>query len=129
MHQFLTVEQAKEFANLWLPAWTDNQPERLIEFYSKDIYYLDPALPRGISGKSSLFEYFEKLLAHYPDWVWKQIEAIPMQGGFLNKWLATIPQDEKIIECTGVCLVMFDEEKKICRNEVYFDRTPLFFFF
>lgn len=125
MHQFLTVDQAKEFANLWLPAWTDNQPERLIEFYAKDTFYLDPAVPKGIIGKTNLFDYFQKLLSKNPNWVWSQIEALPMQGGFLNKWHASIPHHETIVECTGVCLVIFDEEKKIKRNEVYFDRTPL----
>jgi len=65
------------------------------------------------------------LLAQNPDWVWSQIEAIPMEGGFLNKWLAKIPVGEKTIECIGVCFLQFDEQGKIKRNEVYFDRTEL----
>jgi hypothetical protein len=59
------------------------------------------------------------------DWVWSQIEAIPMDDGFLNKWLASIPVGEQTVECIGVCLVQFDEQGKIKRNEVYFDRTEL----
>jgi hypothetical protein len=66
-----------------------------------------------------------KLLAQNPDWVWSQIEAIPMDDGFLNKWLASIPVGEQTVECIGVCLVQFDEQGKIKRNEVYFDRTEL----
>jgi len=54
-----------------------------------------------------------------------QIEPIPMEDGFLNKWLAQIPVGEKVIECIGVCLVQFDDQGKIKRNEVYFDRSEL----
>jgi len=65
------------------------------------------------------------LLAQNPDWIWTQIEAIPMEGGFLNKWLAKIPVGRNIVECIGVCFVQFDEQGKIKRNEFYFDRTEL----
>ena len=36
-----------------------------------------------------------------------------------------IPVGEKVITCIGVCVVQFDEQGKIRRNEVYFDRTEL----
>ncbi len=48
-----------------------------------------------------------------------------MQEGFLNKWKAIIPVGNKKIECIGVCFVQFDDNDKIKRNEVYFDRTEL----
>jgi hypothetical protein len=121
----MTKEKAREFASRWLPAWTGNDPERLADFYSDDALYLDPAVPGGIQGKDNLLVYFRKLLAQNPNWVWTQIEAIPMEDGFLNKWLARIPIGDKIIECIGVCFVQFDDGGKIRRNEVYFDRTQM----
>ena len=121
----MTKKEAKEFASRWLPAWTGNDPEKLAGFYSDDCFYLDPGIPDGVRGKKELIEYFSKLLAQNPDWVWTQIEPIPMEGGFLNKWLAKIPVGEKIVECIGVCFVQFDDQKKIKRNEVYFDRSGL----
>jgi hypothetical protein len=121
----MTKEKAREFASRWLPAWTGNEPEKLADFYSDDALYLDPAVPGGIQGKDNLLVYFRKLLAQNPNWVWTQIEAIPMEGGFLNKWLARIPIGDKIIECIGVCFVQFDDRGKIRRNEVYFDRTQM----
>ena len=121
----MTKEKAREFASRWLPAWTGNDPEKLADFYSDDTLYLDPAVPGGIQGKDNLLVYFRKLLAQNPNWVWTQIEAIPMDGGFLNKWLARIPIGDKIIECIGVCFVQFDDRGKIRRNEVYFDRTQM----
>jgi len=121
----MTKEEAAEFASKWLPAWTGNNPERLAKFYSEDVFYLDPAIPNGINGKDELLAYFRILLAHNPDWVWTQIEGIPMEGGFLNKWLAKIPVGERVLECVGVCFVQFDEDGFIKRNEVYFDRSEL----
>lgn len=121
----MTKEQAKEFASKWLPAWTGNNPEKLASFYSDDALYLDPAVPNGIRGKDELLSYFRKLLAKNPDWVWTQIEPIPMEGGFLNKWLAKIPVGSKTIECIGVCFVQFNNDGLIRRNEVYFDRSEL----
>jgi hypothetical protein len=48
-----------------------------------------------------------------------------MEGGFLNKWLAKIPSGGETVEIVGVCTVQLDANGKICRNEVYFDRTEL----
>ncbi len=121
----MTREQAREFASRWLPAWTGNEPEKLAEFYSDDAVYLDPAIPQGVKGKDALLKYFRKLLAANPEWVWTQIEPIPMEGGFLNKWHARIPVGPGVIECIGVCFVQFDGQGRIRRNEVYFDRHDL----
>jgi len=121
----MNKKEAKEFALKWLPAWTGNDPEKLAEFYSDDCFYLDPAIPSGVNGKAELLAYFKKLLSQNPDWEWTQIEPIPMEGGFLNKWLAKIPVGQKVIECVGVCFVQFNSDGKIKRNEVYFDRSGL----
>ena len=121
----MNKEEAKQFAAKWLPDWTGNNPEKLVDYYSNDVFYLDPGIPDGISGKNKLLSYFKKLLAQNPDWIWKQIEAIPLENGFLNKWLAKIPVGQKTIEVIGVCFVQFNRHGKIRRNEVYFDRTEL----
>lgn len=125
MTMMMTREQAREFASRWLPAWTGNDPERLAAFYSEDVVYLDPSVPHGLRGKDALLKYLRRLLGANPEWVWTQIEPIPMEGGFLNKWHARIPVGEKTIECIGVCFVQFDDSGKIRRNEVYFDRHEL----
>ena len=121
----LTAEEAREFAERWLPAWTGNDPERLAAFYSEDAFYLDPGVPEGVHGKDALLAYFTKLLAYNPDWVWTQREAIPMEDGFLNLWHAAIPVGGETLEVEGACLVQLDEAGKIRRNEVYFDRSEL----
>jgi len=121
----MTAAEAREFASRWLPAWTGNDPERLAGFYADDAFYLDPAIPAGVKGKAALLAYFRKLLARNPEWVWTQLEGIPLEGGFLNKWRAEIPVGGKALECVGVCLVQLDGQGLIRRNEVYFDRSGL----
>jgi len=122
---YMTVDEACAFASKWLPAWTGNTPELLADFYSEDVFYSDPAIPQGIRGKAALRQYFRKLLAKFPDWVWTQIEAIPMKDGFLNKWNAAIPVGHTTLNIIGVCFVQLDAAGKIRRNEVYFDRHNL----
>jgi hypothetical protein len=121
----MSKKQAKEFASKWLPAWTGNDPEKLLSYYSDDVFYLDPSIPNGVWGKEKLRFYFNKLLANNPNWIWTQIEGIPMENGFLNKWHAVIPVGPKNIERIGVCLVQFNSDGEISRNEVYFDTAEL----
>jgi hypothetical protein len=120
----LSEGEAKEFAARWLPAWTGNDPERLASFYSDDCFYSDPAVPDGIEGKEALRRYFAALLGGFPDWVWANTGAIPIPGGFLNRWHASIPVGGTVIECDGVCTVEL-RDGLIARNEVYFDRSAL----
>ena len=121
----LSEKEAREFAENWLPAWSGNRPEYLASYYSEDCFYQDDQVPDGIRGRKNLTTYFSKLLADNPEWIWTQIEAIPMQGGFLNKWHASIPVRDEVVNCIGVCLVQLDLYGLIKRNEVYFDRTEL----
>jgi hypothetical protein len=123
--KYLTAIEAKQFAEKWLLAWSGNNPELLASFYSEDAFYLDPGIPDGVKGKPELLTYFRKLLANNPNWVWSQIEGIPLEDGFLNKWLAKIPVGTVMLEIIGVCLVQLNSAGKIRCNEVYFDRTQL----
>lgn len=121
----LTAREARDYAALWLPAWTGNNPAELAAYYSEDCFYEDAGIPGGAHGKRELLRYFRKLLAQNPDWTWEQLEAIPMEGGFLNKWRAQIPVGDETIVCVGVCFAQLDEDGRIRRNEVFFDRSEL----
>lgn len=123
--KYMTAFEAKQFAGKWLPAWSGNNPELLAGFYSDDAFYLDPGIPDGVKGKNNLLAYFRKLLSVNPHWIWTQIEGIPMEDGFLNKWCAQIPVGPLTLEIVGVCFVQLDDTGKIRRNEVYFDRSRL----
>ena len=96
----------------------------LVEVYAEDVFSRDPAKPDGIHGKAALLGYFKKLLATFPDWVWTADDVFPVDGGFALRWKARIPVGEKVIEETGMDLVLV-ENGKVTRNEVYFDRAAL----
>jgi MOSC domain-containing protein YiiM len=120
----LDPNQARAFAERWLPAWSGNRPELLVSFYSDDVFYSDPAVPEGVRGREALLAYFRRLLAHNPDWVWTQRRALPLASGFLNYWHAKIPAGGRTLEVDGVCTVEM-RGGLIARNEVYFDRSAL----
>ena len=79
----MTADEAKAFASEWLPAWTGNDPPRLAAFYTDDVFYSDPSIPDGLSGKPALIEYLSKLLTNNPDWTWN-----PATRGRLSEQMA-----------------------------------------
>ncbi len=120
----LDSAEARAFAEKWLPAWTGNDPERLLSFYADDAYYSDPGVPLGIRGRGPLLEYFRKLLARNPSWIWTHRGSIPLADGFLNQWHASMPVGAAVVEVDGVCTVQL-RAGVIRRNEVFFDRSTL----
>jgi hypothetical protein len=116
--------EAKAFADRWLPAWTGNDPDRLVTFYTADAFYSDPAVPSGVRGRDPLVAYFRKLLARNPNWVWSHRSSIPIADGFLNFWHASVPVGERTLEIDGVCTVQI-REGLIYSNQVFFDRSRL----
>ena len=120
----LTEQEGKEFAARWLPAWTGNDPELLASFYTEDVFYSDPQVPGGVEGREALTAYFAALLGRFPDWEWTNTRVVPLEGGFLNYWHASIPVGGTVLETDGVCTVQL-RDGLIARNEVYFDRAEL----
>ena len=114
----------QSFADCWLASWTGNKPDILIDFYSQNAFYLDPAKPSGLSGMENILNYFKKLLQKNPNWKWTREEIFPIEKGFTLKWKAEIPiANENLILC-GLDIVEMTGDK-ISRNEVYFDRYDL----
>lgn len=111
----------QQFCNEWLNAWSGNQPEQLLAYYSENTFYSDPAFPNGLSGKTELKNYFTKLLAANPNWKWEAVEIFSTAKGFTLKWRATVPVKNQTISFYGLDIVEL-EGNKISRNEVYFDR-------
>lgn len=68
----MTTQTVTEFCSRWLPCWTGNQPEKLLEFYTEDAFYCDPTAKQGLRGKEPILAYFKKLLRNNPDWRWAQ---------------------------------------------------------
>ena len=120
----MNPDDARSFADKWLPAWSGNRPELLASFYTEDAFYSDPAIPDGLRGRASIEAYFVKLLARNPEWVWTHRGSIPIQDGFLNLWRAFIPVGERRVTAEGVCTVQL-RDGLIYANRVFFDRSEL----
>ena len=120
----MNTDDARTFAEKWLPAWSGNRPELLTSFYTGDAVYSDPAIPEGVRGRDALLTYFTKLLERNPDWVWVQSGSIPIEDGYLNFWHASIPVGERTEEVDGVCTVQL-RDGLIYANHVFFDRSGL----
>jgi hypothetical protein len=118
------TEQSYRFCARWLPAWTGNDPERLLSFYSEDAFYSDPAVPAGLTGHDALRSYFSRLLAAYPDWIWIHRRSLPVPDGFLNFWDARLSAAAVASTWSGVCVVQV-REGLIFRNEVFLDRSTM----
>lgn len=116
--------EAERFCARWLPAWTGNDPERLLSFYARDAFYSDPAVPAGLRGHDAMRAYFTRLLAAYPEWVWLHRRSLPVPGGFLNFWDARLTASADAPVWSGVCIVQL-EDGLIVRNEVFLDRSNM----
>lgn len=121
----MTELEATKFCNQWLPAWTGNQPQKLIQFYADDAVYKDPSKPHALMGREAIFEYFEKLLNRNPNWRWTQQEVFSTSKGFTLKWMAEIPTSQAPLRIEGLDIVEINSENKITRNEIYFDPAPI----
>ena len=117
-------QEILDFCGRWLSAWEGNRPDSLIEFYSDDALYTDPANKEGLTGRDQIFPYFKKLLGANPNWKWQLIQVFPTDVGFIAKWKATIPIGTEVITEYGMDIVDV-EQGRITRNEVYFDRSNL----
>jgi hypothetical protein len=117
-------EEILDFCGKWLPAWHGDRPNDLIEFYSDNALYIDPANKKGLKGRDQIFPYFKKLLAANPNWKWEPVEVFPTDLGFVAKWKATIPVGKEVITEYGMDIVEM-ERGRILRNEVYFDLSSL----
>lgn len=116
-------DSAHNFCKHLLAAWAGKHPDELIEFYTVDAFYSDPADPEGLRGSNEILPYFRKLLASYPDWIWESEEVIPTMNGFVLKWRAAIPSTSGIVHEKGLDIVEI-RNGHITRNEVYSDGLP-----
>jgi steroid delta-isomerase-like uncharacterized protein len=120
----MEIGEAQGLCNRWLPLWTGNRPEELIQAYADDVFYRDAANPEGLKGKPAFLAYLRQVLDRFPDWVYQAESISPMEGGFVLRWHATIPVSGTVARETGLDLVFVDQGQ-ITRNEVYFDRAAL----
>ncbi len=120
----MNKEELTAFCTEWLAAWTGNDPDTLVSYYDENALYSDPAHRDGLKGIKEIRKYFAKLLDVYRDWKWSPVEVFPISSGAIVKWTCEIPVGTEVIHEIGLDIVEI-ANKKITRNEVFFDRTRL----
>jgi steroid delta-isomerase-like uncharacterized protein len=119
--------ELSSFINDWLEAWTLQDIEKLLSFYSEDMEYLDPNTRGSIQGRDAFRRYAVKLFAAWPEMKWSAKEIFTHSGGgsCTVTWRAEITkQDGQTLTLNGMDLLFIDAVK-ITRNEVYFDLSQL----
>ena len=116
------------FITDWLAAWNTRDPQMVADFYADTFVYLDPNTKGEIRDKDAFIRYLTKLLAAWDmTWYAKQAHRLQDIDGWALLWRAIIKKEDgsdQFVELHGMDIVVLDGDR-ICRNEVYFDRTKL----
>jgi ketosteroid isomerase-like protein len=113
-----------QFNRDWLAAWSDKDVPKLLEFYSNDVQYRDPAVPQGLTGQAALKTYLTQLFANTPPMRYEPETVWPIEGGFCGRWYCTIDLGNgKQSQMRGFDLCRI-ENGRIVENEVYTHNLP-----
>ncbi len=123
----MTQTELEAVATKFLEAWNSQDVEAVVACYTPDVVYRDPNTRGEVAGVDALRHYLTKLFAGWTmRWALREAFALAEGSGAAVLWRATFqrPGRDAVVEVEGMDLVVL-EGQKICRNEVYFDRTLL----
>ena len=109
----------EDFNRRWLQAWSDKDVERLLTFYSDDVRYVDPGVPKGVDGQQALREYLTALFATLPATRYDPEEIWITPAGYCGRWYCVLgdnPDAPPAMRGFDLCVMKGD---KIALNEVY----------
>jgi ketosteroid isomerase-like protein len=121
-------EKAIKLAENVLSAWNTQDVEKVIEYYTENCTYQDPNTRGPVLGHEALRKYLTRLFQEWKmHWSLREFFVLADKDGGAFLWHArmTPATGGKTIEINGMDLAIVSGEK-LYRNEVYFDRTPLF---
>lgn len=109
----ISREQALQFADEWVAAWNEHDPDAVLEHYTEDFEMSSPfILQMGISadgrlkGKENVRNYWEKALVKYPDLHFELHEVLSCMNTVIIYY--TSVQGRKAAE-----FFVFDEDGKV----------------
>ena len=111
----------------FLAAWNAQDVERVAACYTDDVRYLDPNTQGYVEGGEALRRYLRKLFAGWQmTWARREVFEIAGEEGVAFLWHATFRRvgETRTVEADGMDLAVLRGDR-LCRNEVYFDRTAL----
>ena len=121
-------EEAIRLAESFLSAWNSQDVEKVISCYTEDCIYQDPNTQGPVSGHEALRKYLTRLFQQWKmHWSLREFFLFSDRDGGAFLWHArmTPAAGGKTWEIKGMDLVIING-KRMCRNEVYFDRMHLF---
>jgi ketosteroid isomerase-like protein len=111
-----------------LAAWNSQDVESVLSCYTEDCYYWDPNTRGPIEGHDAFRKYLSRLFQNWNmHWSLREfyLFADGQGGAFLWHAQLTPAIGGKTVEADGMDLIMVRGDR-LSRNEVYFDRAPLF---
>lgn len=94
--------------------------DAVASFYTDDLDYRDPSVPRGITGKAEFINYLKLLFGIWPkqSWILDHIYPHKENGSFTVDYTLEFANDKISIQGRGTDLIIFQGDK-ICVNHVY----------
>ena len=120
-------EEVLELTEEVLEAWNKQDVEAVVGCYTPDCIYRDPNTREPVVGREAFRKYLSRLFEQW-QMHWSLREFFPFEdglgGAFLWRARLTPASGGRTVEVDGMDLVLL-EGRKLCRNEVYFDRAAL----
>jgi len=103
-----------------LEAWNKADAELVASYYSDNLEYRDPTVPKGIVNKSDFIKYLELIFSVWPHqkWVLKNIFPHEKEGSFSMDYDFRIGNNATSIQGCGIDRIEFADDK-IRLNHVY----------
>jgi ketosteroid isomerase-like protein len=120
-------ETAMTLAERVLSAWNSQDVDSVISCYTEDCLYQDPNTRGHVEGHEALRRYLSRLFQKWKmHWSLREFFLFADETGGALLWHAqlTPASGGEMVETTGMDLILV-RGQKLCRNEVYFDRTAL----
>jgi ketosteroid isomerase-like protein len=124
----MTREEALELTKEVLEAWNKQDVEAVVACYTPDCIYRDPNTRGPVEGREAFRRYLSRVFAQWQmHWSVREFFPFPdgLGGAFLWRARLTPASGGRTVGVDGMDLVLL-EGRKLCRNEVYFDRAALF---
>ena len=120
-------QEGVKLSEMILAAWNSQDVDRVLSCYTEDCVYQDPNTRGPVVGHDALRPYLDRLFQGW-NMHWSLREFFPFAdeegGAFL--WRADLARASggKTTQICGMDLAVV-RGQRLCRNEVYFDRTAL----
>lgn len=123
----MTPHRLDPLISSFLAAWTSQDVDRVLACYTDDLRYRDPNTRGAVVGADAMRRYLTRLFGAWQmTWTGREVFELGGESGVAFLWRATFrrPGGAEVVEADGMDLALLRGDR-LCRNDVYFDRTVL----